>query len=366
MKFVSDVKDELEIQLPKLKTSLKIITGFVTKEAFDFVNEIIEDINIEKWILFKLNLLDFQKGSSSFDFKKAIETGWKVYVDNSVHAKNYIFDENKYLQGSANLTSKGIGLHIENSDENCTLLKYNNDTRIWVENKFNDSLEINENNMEQVQRYIDEVINIEDKDILFKKQKSLEKRINKEHYNFEIDENYKKFNNIYLLDRIEVFKEVLQNNNITLEITYENLINIYKFKPNSSLVKEYIIDLDKIVKYDKFNVNNKMYSYTPKIYKYKNKYFLENVDYYCKNKINSKELKIINESLKYLYKKGICVNFDEDKMYFRRYKEVPYYKNFYSLENIQKELLEQYYIGKLQKLTEVNVHNKIKSFRLEE
>ena len=104
MELIYNIKEKFESLLSKCQESITFISGYVTIEAFDFVESIIRGKDLEKRILFKLNLEDFKRGASSFDFRRAIDCGWKIYVDNSVHAKTYIFDDKYVLYGSANLT----------------------------------------------------------------------------------------------------------------------------------------------------------------------------------------------------------------------------------------------------------------------
>ena len=50
-----------------------------------------------------------------FDYCKA--NGWQLYVRFDLHAKTYIFDRKRCILGSANLTSKGLGLSLHGNYE---------------------------------------------------------------------------------------------------------------------------------------------------------------------------------------------------------------------------------------------------------
>ena len=50
-----------------------------------------------------------------FDYCKA--NGWQMYVRFDLHAKTYIFDRKRCILGSANLTSKGLGLSLHGNYE---------------------------------------------------------------------------------------------------------------------------------------------------------------------------------------------------------------------------------------------------------
>jgi len=64
---------------------------------------------LEKKLFVRWELEDLLSGASDLSvYELCVENGWQLYVNNSLHAKAYLFD-NCCLVGSANLTNRGTG-----------------------------------------------------------------------------------------------------------------------------------------------------------------------------------------------------------------------------------------------------------------
>lgn len=277
MKFISDIKQELADQLKTVKYSLIIITGFVTVEGFKFVEEQVSIKRLKKKILFKLELADFQLGASSFPFKYAFDRGWDIYYDNTIHAKNYIFDDHLAIQGSSNLTANGLGLHHERSDDNNVLWQLNTEFREWVDQKFKLAIKFDPANAESIQDYLMRLAD-DGQEELQKKQEQIDRRI-AEHRLFNSSDILKiKYHFIGNNQLQNTFIKLLRDNldQLTEEISPTDLNSVYKYEDNQNWYKKYyIISLDLEVKEQVFQYKNPYYLYTPRIYQYRGRFYRE-------------------------------------------------------------------------------------------
>ncbi|MBC2726981.1 phospholipase D-like domain-containing protein [Desulfosporosinus sp.] len=277
MKFITDIKQELEDQLKEVQHSLIIITGFVTVEGFQFIEEQVATKRLKKKILFKLELQDFQRGASSFDFRYAFDRGWDVYYDNTIHAKNYIFDNHLAIQGSSNLTSNGLGLHHERNDDNNVLWYLNNEFRMWVEQKLKLAIKFDpakaETSQNNLRRLADDT-----QEELQKKQEQIDRKLAQHRLINSSDIHESKQHLIESIRRNNSILKLLQDNlgQLTEEISPTDLNTMYKYKDNQNWYKQhYIISLDQEVKDQVFDYKNQYYLYTPRIYQYKGRFYRE-------------------------------------------------------------------------------------------
>lgn len=334
------MKSELEAYLPNLESSIVIVTGFVTKEAFKFVEDKITNKQIDKTIIFKLNLNDIQNGSTTFDFKYALSNGWKVYLNNTIHAKNYIFDKKEYIQGSSNLTGNGIGLFEVKDDDNNNLHTYDKSIDTWINKKISESLLVDESNVEYITEKINSIpiLPVETIEIL---QDDLYKNIELVKYN-SILENIDKINveehSIFYENAFKIFYNQIKEN------PSKFLDKIDKIKDLNS----YIIDLDKPYKniIEKYNYKLQQYINTPKIYKFKDEYYKEKIRYEedpnikCIDVFDEASAKKLIEAINRLYKFDIIVNLDKENIYYR---EIGNYKEFI-FKNISSKAYTKQYI----------------------
>ncbi|NLV89564.1 MAG: hypothetical protein GX021_09415 [Tissierellia bacterium] len=274
MELIYNIKEKFESLLSKCQESITFISGYVTIEAFDFVESIIRGKDLEKRILFKLNLEDFKRGASSFDFRRAIDCGWKIYVDNSVHAKTYIFDDKYVLYGSANLTSKGLGLREHTGHELMTLSQYTESLGEWIELKFSEAIYIDDIRLDRVGEYIQVCESIKDENI-----KSLQEELEKYFLNFQYTTlkaaRYQADDKYFLKDLATGFKKKLKSNPMKFaeRLDRRDLDSIYKLSAYEEWYKDYIIDLSKVDSLESFDYSNDLYRFTPRIYLYKGNYF---------------------------------------------------------------------------------------------
>lgn len=110
--YTRNIQDELITQLEQVTDSIQIITAYCKLNAISLIERHIPNSIDMKRILVRFRLGDILSGATDielYDFCK--RNGWKLYVRFDLHAKTYIFDNEKGIVGSANATSNGLGLY---------------------------------------------------------------------------------------------------------------------------------------------------------------------------------------------------------------------------------------------------------------
>ena len=132
--FSSEFMENITAELAKANNSVQIISAFCKKEAIKFFDQGINNSVAEKTLLVRFSLSDIISGASDLDIYEYCKTNnWKLYVRFDLHAKTYIFDKLRCIIGSANLTSRGIGLSNNHNLEISTLLELSDEDKSKVE-----------------------------------------------------------------------------------------------------------------------------------------------------------------------------------------------------------------------------------------
>lgn len=112
-----ELVEALKTEIKECNLDLNIITGFCKLDTLKLINSLCSD-NVNKKLLVRFLPSDLASGATDkeiYEFCKG--TGWKMYVNHTVHAKTYIFDKIKCIVGSANLTNRGIGTSADHNIE---------------------------------------------------------------------------------------------------------------------------------------------------------------------------------------------------------------------------------------------------------
>lgn len=335
MGFITELNKELQDQLSKVKHSVTIVTGYITASAFDFIDESICRENIEKIIIFKFNLYDFQNGSSSFEFQKAIQRGWHVYIDESVHAKNYIFDKKQVIIGSSNCTINGLSLNNNRKDDNNVLLPYTEEMQKWIQTKIKGAYRIKEDEAHKYDSCLKNLkkTNIEQKQLKLDmklKSKVIEKII------VGVDEEgFNKYRKVMCKETYNKIKSDCMNFLEHKEINLED----YRCRENIEWYKKYIIILNNKYNEVQFSYSNPIYKYTYKIYSVNKKRYLERIYGEPINFSSTRQIEMLLDALRDTYKQGIIVKSKEAVLVNETIK----FKIFYPKNNETKEQIEKEY-----------------------
>lgn len=113
-----EVKQKIIDEVSHASDNLQIISAFCKLQAIKFIDENISRPIKSKKLMVRFLLSDILNGATDFelyDYCKA--NGWQMYVRFDLHAKTFIFDRKRCILGSANLTSKGLGLSLHGNYE---------------------------------------------------------------------------------------------------------------------------------------------------------------------------------------------------------------------------------------------------------
>ena len=106
-----ETKNKIAEQAAHATENLHIISAFCKVPAVEFVEKNIMTQLKSKKILVRFLLTDILQGATDFELYEYCKThGWQLYIRFDLHAKTYVFDRERCILGSANLTSKGLGI----------------------------------------------------------------------------------------------------------------------------------------------------------------------------------------------------------------------------------------------------------------
>ena len=113
-----EVKQKIIDEVSRAADNLQIISAFCKLPAIKFIDENISHPIKNKKLMVRFLLSDILHGATDFElFDYCKSNGWQMYVRFDLHAKTYIFDRKRCILGSANLTSKGLGLNLHGNYE---------------------------------------------------------------------------------------------------------------------------------------------------------------------------------------------------------------------------------------------------------
>lgn len=113
-----EVKQKIIDEVSRAADNLQIISAFCKLPAIKFIDENISHPIKQKKLMVRFLLSDILHGATDFElFDYCKANGWQMYVRFDLHAKTYIFDRKRCILGSANLTSKGLGLSLHGNYE---------------------------------------------------------------------------------------------------------------------------------------------------------------------------------------------------------------------------------------------------------
>lgn len=109
--YSDEIKRKLKTEFESTYDNLQIITAYCKTAALSYVDNLLGDKVISKRLMVRFRLDDLISGATDLDvFEYCAENGWELHIRLDLHAKTFIFDRKRWIVGSANLTSSGIGL----------------------------------------------------------------------------------------------------------------------------------------------------------------------------------------------------------------------------------------------------------------
>lgn len=110
--FNENFKSVLEHELNNTQGDLQMISAYCKRNALEFVDAKLKALPNLKRLMVRFQPEDILSGATDFEIYEYCKAhGWELYIQLDIHAKTYIFDKKRWIVGSANLTSRGIGLN---------------------------------------------------------------------------------------------------------------------------------------------------------------------------------------------------------------------------------------------------------------
>lgn len=121
--FSTELLSKLDEELQRTENQIQIISAFCTLSALQRIEDRLKKSIANKKLLVRFTLADILSGitdASLYEFCK--ESGWEMFVLFNLHAKTYIFDNNRCIIGSANMTNRGLNISSNaNVEMSCSL-----------------------------------------------------------------------------------------------------------------------------------------------------------------------------------------------------------------------------------------------------
>lgn len=216
--YTQNIQDELIYQLEQVTESIQIITAYCKLNAIKLIEKHIPDLIDMKRILVRFRLNDILSGATDIEmYEFCKKNGWELYVRFDLHAKTYIFDNEKGIVGSANATSNGLGLYSDCNYELGSLIPIDAEDINKINLLFNSGLKINDEIYQRMKANIDN--SVKSKSEKAEWDKSIQSLCNQEidslftydfppvHSIYELNDNKFDFLNCKINDPIENIKE---------------------------------------------------------------------------------------------------------------------------------------------------------------
>lgn len=150
-----DIKQTIIEELEYTQSSICIISAFVKVDSLRFVEEHLAQSVKRKTLLVRFRREDIINGATDFEIGNfCMENGWDLYFHADLHSKIYVYDNDRAMIGSANLTSVGIGLDRGVNIESVVLLKIGKDEIDSMNKLFSLSRKIDESLLSMMAKQI--------------------------------------------------------------------------------------------------------------------------------------------------------------------------------------------------------------------
>lgn len=139
--FSQEIKDKLAQELHTAISQVHIVSAYCKYNAMAFVEDYINDTVTQKKLLVRFSFNDIVSGATDLSiYEFCIEHGWDMYIRLDLHAKTYIFDKLRCIVGSANATSRGIGLSNNSNYEIAHLTEISSVEMQKIDNLFSSAV----------------------------------------------------------------------------------------------------------------------------------------------------------------------------------------------------------------------------------
>ncbi|AFV03477.1 hypothetical protein UNSWDHB_305 [Dehalobacter sp. UNSWDHB] len=154
------IKTVLEQEFSKVSDNLQIISAYCKTAALAYVDSKVSSAPVTKRLMVRFRLDDILSGATDLDiYIYCKQYGWDLYILLDLHAKTFIFDRKRWIVGSANLTSRGIGLAKESNLEMAMLAEVDPDELVMINAMFDKSTLMTDNLYERMKKQVECVNN---------------------------------------------------------------------------------------------------------------------------------------------------------------------------------------------------------------
>jgi hypothetical protein len=151
-----EVFNSIKSEIAASQKSIFLASAYCTKKAFDSLNSAPPRKNVKKVLVVRWEPYDLLQGSSDLEvYLSAKNLGWKVFINQRLHAKTAIFDDVRVIIGSANYTESGMGLHgLRSNLETVVQIPCTSDFLAWQDELIQDSIEVTDELYELISKEI--------------------------------------------------------------------------------------------------------------------------------------------------------------------------------------------------------------------
>lgn len=166
-----EIERVLKTELPKCETEVNIVSAFCKVSTLELLDSFI-NLNVKKRLLVRFLPSDIASGATDKEiYDYCIRNNWYIYIDNSIHAKTYIFDHVKCIIGSANATNKGLGVADKSNKEASTFFTLDEDSYAKILSLYKDAIVLDEEIYNEIIKAKDDNIIIKIREFKLKERK---------------------------------------------------------------------------------------------------------------------------------------------------------------------------------------------------
>ena len=154
----NELENVLTIELKKCKTEVNIVSAFCKISTLELLDSCIKK-GVKKRLLVRFLPSDISAGATDKEiYNYCMQHGWDLFIDNTLHAKTYIFDHIKCIMGSANATNKGVGIANLSNKEASAFFELNKEDYNKILTLYQDALLLDDELYEEIVKAKDDTI----------------------------------------------------------------------------------------------------------------------------------------------------------------------------------------------------------------
>lgn len=151
-------RDTLFEALRHARENIHLASAYITAPGIEAILQRIEKKNASIKVLARWDAHDLASGASDIEvYEKLRMRGYPFYINQRLHGKFALIDDDHLFIGSANFTASGLQLGIRGNEECGTVFKPNTADIAMVRNIFDDATQVTPSLYEAIRQFIDSV-----------------------------------------------------------------------------------------------------------------------------------------------------------------------------------------------------------------